>query len=173
MTDEELGQRLAAVQHVVHEYANFVSSAEMVLHGADIDGVYFKPPINTHVSHAFYLNCRKLADFFRNRKSLDGDNVMAEHFVPGFCTELRTFTDWRIPINKQLAHVTYARDTKAREIDKATCTNLYEELQEAWRTFRKRLVGGPFEAEFTNTVKERKQPLPTGELSPFGNYDLD
>ena len=52
--------RVLAIHHVVHEYASLESSAEMVLSGEDIYGNVFEPPINTHVSHAFYLNCRKL-----------------------------------------------------------------------------------------------------------------
>jgi hypothetical protein len=65
-----------AIVHIVHEYANFVSSAVMVLNGYDIDGVPFQSPINTHISHAFFLNCRKLADFFQNTPSQQNDNIM-------------------------------------------------------------------------------------------------
>ena len=81
-------KRLEAIHHVVHDYANFVSSAEMVLTGKDIDGNFLKPPINTHVSHAFYLNCRKLADFFLNL-SRQGDNIIAKNYVKGFSAALR------------------------------------------------------------------------------------
>ncbi len=172
MTEQEKQQRLKAVHHVVHEYTNFISSAEMVKTGLDTDGVPFKPPINTHVSHAFYLNCRKLADFFRNAKSKEGDNIMAEHFAPGFKAALPVCTDWRLPMNKQLAHVTYARDMSAREIDRAACEALYKELKDTWREFRKGLLGGPFEDEFTKKIKERK-PYPNGQLSEFRHYDLD
>src|ERR1700677_2903639 len=98
MTTEER-KRLKAVRHVVHEYANFVSSAEMVLTGKNVDGNLFKPPINTHVSHAFYLNCRKLADFFQNKKF--PDDVKAEHFVPGYSPRLHVFDRWRRRIDKQ------------------------------------------------------------------------
>ena len=57
--------RLDGVHHVVHEYANFVSSAEMATTGKHL-GKGFDPPVNTHISHAFLLNCRKMADFFEN-----------------------------------------------------------------------------------------------------------
>src|ERR1017187_5971582 len=97
-------KRFKAIVHVVHEYANFVSSAEMVLTGCDVDGVPFKPPINTHVSHAFYLNCRKLADFFQNKRGKDRDDITANFYVPGFKAELPVCENWRIPMNKQLAH---------------------------------------------------------------------
>jgi hypothetical protein len=169
MTEQE--KRLAAVHHVVHEYANFVSSAEMVLRGTDIYGNGFKPPLNTHVGHAFYLNCRKIADFFLNKRDGD-DNIMAEHFAPSFKATLKTFEYWRGPINKQLAHITYARDSKAREIKSPDQQDLYTELQQAWQDFRRQLPE-PYRAEFTRKIKERKDPYPNGELSEFRNYDLD
>ena len=53
---------LKAVHHVVHEYANFVSTAEMVLTGLNVDGTPIVPPTNTHISHAFFLNFRKQAE---------------------------------------------------------------------------------------------------------------
>ena len=166
-------QRFNAIVHIVHEYANFVSSAEMVLSGCDIDGVPFKPPINTHVSHAFYLNCRKLADLFQNKPSPGKDDIMAEHYAPGFYAPLPVYNDWRGPINKQLAHVTYARDTSAREIDRSACEALYKELRDAWREFRRGLVGSLYEAEFKNQVRRRREPWQNGLLSEFRFYDLD
>lgn len=164
--------RLDAIHHVVHEYANFVSAAEMVLDGLDIDGVPFKAPINTHVSHAFYLNCRKLADFFRNTTSRQGHPVMAKHYVKGFKAAVRVCMRWRSPMNKQLAHIDYARDLNAQEIDKAACKALYKELKVTWRKFRKRLRE-PYKSEFAKKIKERKDPHLDGTLSEFRFYDLD
>jgi hypothetical protein len=171
MTAEE-PKRLKAIHQVVHEYANFVSSAEMVLTGKDIYGDYFKSPINTHVSHAFYLNCRKQADFFQNKESRERDNVMAAHFVPGYTTTLAVSEDWRGPINKQLAHTTYARDESPREINAPAEEALYKELKETWRTFRDQLPE-PYRSEFIKKVRERKEPYPDGKLSEFRFYDLD
>ena len=95
-----------------------------------------------------------------------------EHYVPGFCAPLPVFTNWRKPINKQLAHVTHTRDTSAREIKKPAC-ELYKELKVTWREFRKGLAGGPYEAEFKNQVRKRKEPDSDGRLSEFRFYDLD
>ena len=128
----------------------------MVLSGCDVDGVLFKPAINTHVSHAFYLNCRKLADLFQNKLGPDKDDIMADHYVPGFHAPLPVFNNWRVPMNKQLVHVTYARDTSAREIDRSACEALYKELRDTWSEFRKGLVGGLYEAEFKNQVRNGK-----------------
>lgn len=54
---------LGGIQHVVHEYANFVLSAKMRKTG-EHRGTPLEPPINTHIAHAFLLNCRKMACFF-------------------------------------------------------------------------------------------------------------
>ena len=168
---QERKKRLRAIHHMVHEYANFVSSAEMVLTGKDIDGMFFKSPINTHVSHAFYLNCRKLADFFQNRGRRRGD-VLAEHFSPGFHTTLTVSNDWRDPIDKQLAHVTYARDEHSRELTASICEALYAELKQTWRDFRATLLE-PYASEFARKIKERKAPDAKGTPSEFRGYDLD
>lgn len=173
MTDQEWRlKRLKAITHIVHEYANFVSSAEMVMSGCDIQGVPFRPPINTHVSHAFYLNCRKLAVFFESRGS-DADDVKASHYADNCCAALPILNEWRTRINKQLAHITYSRDVGAREIDREACKALYGEVKEAWSEFRKSLRGGSFEAEFDAQVRARKVADLNGEPSEFRFYDLD
>ena len=166
---EEL--RPKGIVHVVHEYANFVSSADMVEHGWDIDHKLFKAPINTHVSHAFYLNCRKLADFFQKRQGRYKRDIMAEDYVPGFSAPLPVYAEWRDPINRQLAHVTYDRITKPKEIKKEARKAIYEELKHTWREFRKGLVGSPYEAEFKEQVSLRKEK--NGQPTEFGSYDLD
>ncbi len=169
MTPEER-KRFKAIHHIVHEYANFVSSAEMVREGKDIYGKYFEPPINTHVSHAFYLNCRKLADFFQNKKF--PDDVKAEHFVAGYKAKLPVFGRWRKRIDKQLAHIAYTRDITAREIRPRTQSALYRELQHAWRRFRLKLPK-LYAEQFKKKVKQRKDPNRKGQPSEFRFYDLD
>ncbi len=71
MTRDE--KRLKAVHHVVHDYANLLSSGSLTQDKS------VKPPFNTHVQHAFLLNCRKLADFFR--KSSDDRDIVAADFL--------------------------------------------------------------------------------------------
>ena len=161
-----------AIRHVVHEYANFVSSAEMTLTGKDIKGSHFESPINTHVSHAYYLNCRKLADFFLSIQSKQSDNVLANEYVSGFTVALRVHKRRRGRINKQLAHITYARNSGSREIKKRTQGLLYLELKKTWRLFRKRLPK-LYADEFVRQLKKRKAPHRNGQLSEFRYYDLD
>lgn len=53
----------------------------------------FDPPVNTHIAHAFLLNCRKLADFF----SCGGekDDVIAGHYVSTVSFDLPVSKKWR------------------------------------------------------------------------------
>ena len=105
MTKDE--KRLKAVHHVVHDYANLVSAGTLT------QDKTVKPPVNTHVQHAFLLGCRKLADFFR--KSSNGTDIVAADFLrKKEQYPLPVWNKWGIPMNKQLAHLTYGRVTKPK-----------------------------------------------------------
>ena len=139
-----------AIHHVVHDYANFVSSAEMVITGKHL-GKFLDPPVNTHIFHAFLLNGRKMADFFGKGQN---DDVIAEHYVPGFTFALDKWTVWRVPVNKQLAHITYARDTNPKEITSQVIHDMYNELKMAWKEFCKQL-SEPYASKFEQEIKDK------------------
>lgn len=150
--------QILAIHHLVHEYVNFVSSAELTINGRDynLNKCGIKSPLNHHVSHAFYLNCRKLADFFQNNcQGRDKDDMFALHFVTGFQARLPVCDEWRGPMNKQLAHLTYARDIKAREISRPIQEALYKELKEAWQEFR-RCLPKEYSDEVATQLDEKK-----------------
>ncbi len=54
---------LDGVRHVVHDYANLVSSGTMKLDDTHA-GKQLVPPVNTHVGESFLFNCRKMYEFF-------------------------------------------------------------------------------------------------------------
>lgn len=169
MTPEEQ-KRFDAIHDVVHDYANFVSSAEMMITGKDATGAFLQPPTNTHVAHAFYLNCRKLADFFKSRGR--PTDVKAEDYATGLQPTLTVFDSWRDPIDKQLAHISQLRAVHAREITTTVSKDLYAELKAAWRDFRKQ-VDAKYAGEFANQIAKRKAPHADGTPSEFRSYDLD
>lgn len=142
--------RLDAVHHIVHDYANLVSSAEMVITGQHLSKV-FDPPVNSHIFHAFLLNCRKMTDFFDKRYQED---VIADDYVPGFTFPLTQCEFWRGAVNKQLAHVTYARDENPREITKQASEEMYNELKQTWKKFLGCLVN-PFAAKFEQEIRDK------------------
>jgi hypothetical protein len=41
-------------------------------------------------------------------------------------------------VNKQLAHIMYARDKNPREITREASEDMYNELKRAWKEFRRR-----------------------------------
>jgi hypothetical protein len=155
--------RLDSVHHVVHDYANFVSSAEMMTTGQHL-GKTCDPPVNTHISHAFLLSCRKIARFFGKRS--EEDDVIADDYVPGFTFSLPKCDHWRVPVNKQLAHITYTRDADPREITRQAKLDIYDELKHAWKDFRSRL-SKPFAAKFEQEIKDKLKPE-----SEFRDLDL-
>lgn len=161
---ETVKKRRKAIHHIVHDYANFVSSAEMTITGVH-KTTGFDPPINTHIVHAFYLNCRKMADFFAG-SCKEPDDIIAGHYVSTTTFSLPVSEEWRVPINKQLAHLTYSRVTKAREITRPAQKALYKELKAAWKQFGKHLPQ-PYRSRF-----EQEIALKLGKKSEFHIYDL-
>ena len=164
-TDEDVVEwetvRFDGIHHVVHDYANFVSSAEMVTTGKHL-GKGLSAPVNTHLFHAFLLNCRKIADFFDKRSK--EDDVIADDYVPGFTVKLPNCALWRDPVNKQLTHITYTRWAKPKEITTQANIDMYNEFKKAWKDFQRGLLN-PFAKKFEQEI--------TNKLLELGFRDLD
>ena len=80
MTPEE--RRKRPEHHVVHDYANLVSSGLLITDRKSNDALLEIAPVKSHVWHAFYMNCRKMYEFFHHQKSKD--YLRARQFVkPG------------------------------------------------------------------------------------------
>jgi hypothetical protein len=74
-------RRAKAIRHVVHEYANFVSSSEIVITGSHRSRG-LDSPINHHVAHALFLNCRKLREFFSpSNPAKNPQDITTAHYV--------------------------------------------------------------------------------------------
>jgi len=69
MTYEE--RRLRAEHHVVHDYANLVSTGRLVTNPKTNRQLELICGANGHVWHAFYMNCRKMYEFFHHQRSRD------------------------------------------------------------------------------------------------------
>ncbi|MGI8785169.1 MAG: hypothetical protein ACR2L2_16145 [Acidobacteriota bacterium] len=161
MTEEK--KRLAAVEHIVHDYANLISSGEMLR--PHFDPILI-PPANTHVQHAFLLNCRKLGDFFQAHGKKPND-MFAKHFPDADVAEfdLSVCKKWRVHIDKQLAHLTYDRLNSKKSWDGSANQPLLEELRKAWRLFRSTLKE-PYKLQFKRQLEGRRK----GE---FERFDLE
>ncbi|MGA2902270.1 MAG: hypothetical protein ABSD98_00440 [Candidatus Korobacteraceae bacterium] len=151
-------ERLEAVWHVVYEYANLISSGELLRE-------QFRLPINTHLQDAFLLNCRKMADFFaQNRKK---DDVIAEDFTASRVDfDLSFWETWSEAMDKQLAHITYTRVRNPKGWDGSANEPLLKEFRSACTKFLDSLAE-PFKSRFEQEIRTRQR---SGD--GFENLDL-
>lgn len=166
MTEQE--RNLAAVHHVVHDYANLVSSGTMVVSGHYLRKG-FDPPVNAHLQHAFLVNCRKMYEFFLYPPSTNPkyDDVRAAHYLGRVETfDLSNWALWHEAMNKQLLHVTFARVERPKRWEGCNENRLFvEEFMKAWKAFRGHLKGTVYEPQFESEIREKLK-------SEFGGLDL-
>lgn len=155
MTEQE--RRLQAVHHIVHDYANLVSSGTMAACGHHL-GRPFDPPVNTHIAHAFLVNCRKMYEFFMYKPSTtsDQDDVRAAHFLTRHVAfDLSNWASWHDAMNKQLMHVTFARVEKPKKWEGNNENELFlAEFVAAWKTLRSNLEE-PYKSRFDSEISEK------------------
>jgi hypothetical protein len=155
MTEQE--RRLEAVHHVVHDYANLVSSGTMAVHGHYL-GKGFDPPVNTHVGHAFLVNCRKMYEFFMYKPSTkaDQDDIRATYFLTrAVAFDLSNWALWHEAMNKQLMHVTFARVEKPKKWEGYDENKLFlAEFMKAWKELRRNLEE-PYKSRFDSEIAEK------------------
>ena len=122
-----------AVYHVVHDYANLVSSGTMAVQGHHLDK-RFDPPVNTHIGHAFLANCRKMYEFFMFTPK--NGYIRAKDFLPEVTFDLPNWGSWHGHMNEQLMHVTIARVENRKEWKGHNENKLFlEEFKHAWKEF--------------------------------------
>lgn len=162
--------RLKAVHHVIHDYANLVSSGTLTQAGPAANAGIC-PPVNSHIQHAFLLNCRKMADFYQ--KAPQGDDISAGHFLKQKESfHLPEWDKWGRAMNKQLAHLTYARITTPKSWSGNPANRLLlEEFRAAWKIFLSKL-DYPYRQKFNEEITKRQQRHPDGKESEFKDLDL-
>lgn len=151
-------KRLGAVHHVVHDYVNLVSSGSLLQ-------TALRPPLNTHVQHAFLLNCRKMAAFFLNLR--ERRDILSKEFLTakvGFGLSWKK--TWHKAMNKQLLHLTYDRIDAATPWDGTSNKVLLEEFRAAWKKFLVSLEE-PYKSKFNEEIALKLVPG-----SEFRHLDL-
>lgn len=160
---------LGGIQHVVHEYANFVSSAKMRQTGKH-RGTPLEPPINTHIAHAFLLNCRKMACFFAGPLGCPTtagppptpkwSDVFAVDYVDNFTATLDHWCRWKDAVDKQLAHITYTRGIASEEITAQANIDMENEIKTAWKALLNPTppLSNPFSTQFDRAITARLTP---------------
>ena len=147
-------QRIQAITHVVYEYGNLMVAGYYSIHGA--------APWRTNCDDAFLLGCRKLDDFFmKDKRSVKGgqelDDILASDYLPPNTTrrwELPIWTsEWRDPMNKQLAHIAYSR---GKGWDHTIWVpKLVDEFRKAWWDFYGAIIDADYIEEFDKQRKQR------------------
>jgi hypothetical protein len=133
MTLEERCKR--PEHHVVHDYANLVSSGRIRLAG-EHGGVQLQDiaPVNTHVWDAFYLNCRKMFEFFKHGPN--GKYSRASDFIAAD-VEFK-FQHWTFTVQNHmeihLLHVGRTRATRDVVWSGRFDQKYLEDFESAWRT---------------------------------------
>ncbi|NQU12204.1 hypothetical protein HQ590_15525 [bacterium] len=146
------GKLQKAVHHVVHDYANLVSSGTMAVQGSHL-GKGFDPPVNTHIDHAFLANCRKLYEFFTFKPK--NGSVRAKDFLPNRPCELSNWGSWHRHMNEQLMHVTIARVENRKEWKGHQENKLFlEEFMHAWKECLRHLEE-PYRSMFDSEIIKR------------------
>ncbi|MBI1897098.1 MAG: hypothetical protein HYS04_11335 [Acidobacteria bacterium] len=105
----DLKQLKRGIEHICYEYANLMSAAHWDMNGS--------APWRTHADDAFLLGYRKLGDFLLNPAPFQVEQPRTSRYsrlgLFGYTPNwtLPTWTkEWRDPMNRQLAHLSYIRD---------------------------------------------------------------
>lgn len=121
--------------HVVHDYANLVVTGRMVIDPKINYALELAYGANGHVWHAFYMNCRKMFEFFRRPSKFP--YLRASRFTPPGVTY--TFTEWTNTVqdymNAQLLHVGAGRVDNTIPNDGVKTVDYLADFENAWKTF--------------------------------------
>jgi hypothetical protein len=130
MTHEEHCKR--PEHHVVHDYANLVSSGLLITDEESNDRLFKLAPVNSHVWHAFYMNCRKMHEFFTYQPSKT--YLTAQQFVKRGVTF--TFQHWTDEVqnfmNTHMLHVGGGRVSNETKSTGANDKSYLAEFQGMW-----------------------------------------
>jgi hypothetical protein len=146
-------QRIDGIRHVVYEYGNLRVAAHYSLCGS--------APWRTSCDDAFLLGCRKLDDFLmRDKRSKmygqEQDDILALDYLPQ--GHRRSWSlpiwsaEWRLPMNKQLAHIAYCRDKEWNHVK--WVPRLEREFRTAWLKFRESIVDEEYKRQFAELMGE-------------------
>lgn len=152
---------MAAVQHIVHDYAVLVSA------GMEVTKSH-RAPLNHHVQYSFLVQCRNFGEFFSRKPARRKNDIQARNFIGRKTTfKFKEWSKWATHMDKHLFHLTYDR-VKNTRLWKGGNDNsvLLAEFQAAWRTFH----ASP---QLSSRVKAEFHKEITKKLSEPAFADLD
>jgi hypothetical protein len=151
MTQEE--RRKCPAHHVVHDFANLVSSGRIRLKGEHMGvDLLSIAPVNSHNWHAFYMNCRKMYEFFCYPEK--NDYLRARHFLERDVNFKLQFNHWTTAVQKHMEihimHVGGSRTTREVVWTGSDDPLYLADFEAAWKKFLSNLTpyyGGRFKNE--------------------------
>jgi hypothetical protein len=130
MTHEE--RRLRPQHHVVHDYANLLSTGRLVIDPRINHNLELIWGANGHVWHMFYTNCRKMFEFFKDGP--DGKYVRASQFLARKVDF--PFSHWNRAVqafmNAHMLHVGAGRVRNTIIMDGHDDPQYLADFEEAW-----------------------------------------
>ena len=151
--------RLAGIKDVVHEYANLISAGHhsLIPRSGHLWG--------GHCDDAFLLGCRKMDDFLmKKQRSLNYDetkeldDILALDYLPpgsSITWSLPIWAkEWRSPMNKQLAHLSYKRDKSWDHT--IWLPILVPEFKTAWNAFQAAITDQEFREAFADSIRAKQ-----------------
>lgn len=162
VNDPRRETRIAAIEHLVYEYANLMSSAFHSLNEA--------APSRTHCDDAFLLGCRKLGDFLLADTRKYGDEVIALDYLPVRSPRLWRLpiweSTWRAPMNRQLTHITYTRVRDPQAWDhRKWVPKLEAEFRDAWKSFWGTVTDREFLEEYRRQINHCRNKQGFAEIT--------
>jgi hypothetical protein len=141
-------RNLDSVVHIVHDWAILVRGGTMTREPHPF-------PINHFIQHAFLVEYRKFADFFKNHRGRHSRGmVFAEFVCKRFRPRLPVWDKWDQHINQQLMHLSYARVANQSRWDGSANPALLAEFKTAWAEFIT-CLNPIYEDEFNLRLRER------------------
>lgn len=131
MTQEE--RRKRPEHHVVHDYANLVSSGLLITEKESNDRLFGLAPVNSHVWHVFYMNCRKMYEFFTYQRSHKGYLTAQQFVIRGITFRFQHWTnDVQVFTNTHMLNVGGGRLTNTKESKGVDDKDYLAEFQGLW-----------------------------------------
>ena len=137
-----------SIIHIVHDWSMLVRAGEMT-------GQPSASPVNHFIQHAFLVECRKFANFFKNNPGpLREDMVATEFVIRRLKAPLPVWGQWHRHMNRQLMHLSYRRIENKTPWDGSANAPLLKELTDTWEQFLT-CLSPLYEAEFLGQLRSR------------------
>ena len=127
----------------------------MLVRAGTMTGDAHASPVNHFIQHAFLVECRKFAAFFKNNRGPKRDDIVAMDFVSKrFRPALPVWARWHNHMNIHLMHLAYGRVDNKTPWDGSANAPLLKEFSAVWAEFI-RCLNPLYQTEFADQLRSR------------------